>query len=102
MLATDWCFDCCCSSRRRQTRCALVTGVQTCALPICFAQIEGIINALLPNAAAEPEWWFAEESADRRAPHRRVWIEAGFDAVAEPRAERVYFRKRRQIGRAHV
>src|SRR3546814_4369060 len=23
------------SSRRRQTRCALVTGVQTCALPIC-------------------------------------------------------------------
>src|SRR3546814_2417523 len=27
----------CVSSRRRQTRCALVTGVQTCALPIfCF------------------------------------------------------------------
>src|SRR3546814_7263244 len=28
------------SSRRRHTRCALVTGVQTCALPICaFATI---------------------------------------------------------------
>src|SRR3546814_5236536 len=26
-----------CSSRRRHTRCALVTGVQTCALPICPA-----------------------------------------------------------------
>src|SRR3546814_12432484 len=26
------------SSRRRHTRCALVTGVQTCALPIWFAQ----------------------------------------------------------------
>src|SRR3546814_4721994 len=26
------------SSRRRQTRCALVTGVQTCALPICTAR----------------------------------------------------------------
>src|SRR3546814_9395559 len=26
------------SSRRRHTRCALVTGVQTCALPICIAQ----------------------------------------------------------------
>src|SRR3546814_19048313 len=26
------------SSRRRHTRCALVTGVQTCALPICMAQ----------------------------------------------------------------
>src|SRR3546814_4075711 len=25
------------SSRRRHTRCALVTGVQTCALPICTA-----------------------------------------------------------------
>src|SRR3546814_4467037 len=27
-------FLVCISSRRRQTRCALVTGVQTCALPI--------------------------------------------------------------------
>src|SRR3546814_15123141 len=26
------------SSRRRHTRCALVTGVLTCALPICYAQ----------------------------------------------------------------
>src|SRR3546814_7462752 len=26
------------SSRRRHTRCALVTGVQTCALPICRKQ----------------------------------------------------------------
>src|SRR3546814_10228356 len=25
----------CFTSRRRHTRCALVTGVQTCALPIC-------------------------------------------------------------------
>src|SRR3546814_13250900 len=25
------------SSRRRHTRCALVTGVQTCALPICWS-----------------------------------------------------------------
>src|SRR3546814_8708586 len=24
------------TGRRRHTRCALVTGVQTCALPICF------------------------------------------------------------------
>src|SRR3546814_10077147 len=26
------------SSRRRHTRCALVTGVQTCALPICVSR----------------------------------------------------------------
>src|SRR3546814_3736844 len=30
-----WCGFCFVSSRRRHTRCALVTGVQTCALPIC-------------------------------------------------------------------
>src|SRR3546814_8961425 len=29
------------SSRRRHTRCALVTGVQTCALPICEEIVEG-------------------------------------------------------------
>src|SRR3546814_5003216 len=32
-----WLFVCCFSSRRRQTVCALVTGVHTCALPISFA-----------------------------------------------------------------
>src|SRR3546814_5429132 len=37
-----WCFDLCIfffSSRRRHTRCALVTGVQTCALPILVLRI---------------------------------------------------------------
>src|SRR3546814_3331398 len=29
-----------CSSRRRHTSCALVTGVQTCALPICNLMTE--------------------------------------------------------------
>src|SRR3546814_10168508 len=35
----------CFSSRRRQTRCALVTGVQTCALPIWFieAKLMGVL-----------------------------------------------------------
>src|SRR3546814_3442455 len=32
MFSEYWCFFV--SSRRRHTRCALVTGVQTCALPI--------------------------------------------------------------------
>src|SRR3546814_8890817 len=36
----------CCSSRRRHTRCALVTGVQTCALPICgdATQAQGVLG----------------------------------------------------------
>src|SRR3546814_11495150 len=38
------CFFCLCvffSSRRRHTRCALVTGVQTCALPIYSRRVTG-------------------------------------------------------------
>src|SRR3546814_16636132 len=30
------------SSRRRHTRCALVTGVQTCALPICLSRRQNV------------------------------------------------------------
>src|SRR3546814_11953575 len=55
------------SSRRRHTRCALVTGVQTCALPICIqhsaepirrqlvAQLTNPLRALqqAPNAQVE-------------------------------------------------
>src|SRR3546814_7891808 len=35
LLRECWCGIFFFSSRRRHTRCALVTGVQTCALPIC-------------------------------------------------------------------
>src|SRR3546814_6704610 len=43
------------SSRRRHTRCALVTGVQTCALPICFGFeifVERDLTAFTPDAAS--------------------------------------------------
>src|SRR3546814_10889216 len=40
------------SSRRRHTRCALVTGVQTCALPICQAHI--MKAAMLVIATPDP------------------------------------------------
>lgn len=59
-----------------------------------FAQIEGIIGGLLPRGATDPGWWGINNHADCGAPHRRAWLEAGFDAIAEPKAERVYFRKR--------
>src|SRR3546814_2456852 len=38
------------SSRRRHTSCALVTGVQTCALPICWVWLDpvmGIVGAFV-------------------------------------------------------
>src|SRR3546814_8580621 len=38
------------SSRRRHTRCALVTGVQTCALPICNArESSGVTSMIIPT-----------------------------------------------------
>src|SRR3546814_7457347 len=42
------------SSRRRHTRCALVTGVQTCALPIFrtnIREMEGAFNKLVAYAS---------------------------------------------------
>src|SRR3546814_6584728 len=36
MCLVCYCF---CSCRRRHTRCALVSGVQTCALPICVSRV---------------------------------------------------------------
>src|SRR3546814_3985902 len=66
------------SSRRRHTRCALVTGVQTCALPICgqaaFAERLSVVW-LTP----EMDRLFLEGgSARRRFLDRMVF---GFDPV---------------------
>src|SRR3546814_7724632 len=41
------CF--CLSSRRRHTSCALVTGVQTCALPISGSIAGGVVAAAAPG-----------------------------------------------------
>src|SRR3546814_18424101 len=52
------------SSRRRHTRCALVTGVQTCALPICQCRPllhayrgdrRGVGHALPPHHPSPPD-----------------------------------------------
>src|SRR3546814_4584903 len=51
------------SSRRRHTSCALVTGVQTCALPICiYAEPETTLADLDRDAA--PIWLVAERLRD--------------------------------------
>src|SRR3546814_2202511 len=53
------------SSRRRHTRCALVTGVQTCALPI-WVHVEEFVAALPRRFAHEfvPHALFAEQEPD--------------------------------------
>src|SRR3546814_3481931 len=45
------------SSRRRHTRCALVTGVQTCALPICTTHLLGLLSA--DKRLRSLPWWEA-------------------------------------------
>src|SRR3546814_6470408 len=42
------------SSRRRHTRCALVTGVQTCALPICARFQPRLFTKLLGTNEHQP------------------------------------------------
>src|SRR3546814_14605819 len=50
------------SSRRRHTRCALVTGVQTCALPICLLIADELydLRAEVDELRAEAERHIAE------------------------------------------
>src|SRR3546814_5010367 len=52
------------SSRRRHTRCALVTGVQTCALPICEVGLSGAERRLAGGIGAKKVdvTWATEES----------------------------------------
>src|SRR3546814_13065430 len=47
------CF-CFFSSRRRHTRCALVTGVQTCALPIFKGLMAGVIGLMIATVGTDP------------------------------------------------
>src|SRR3546814_1478475 len=49
------------SSRRRHTRCALVTGVQTCALPIC---LESIVVAGAPSTPETFAWFYRSVKQD--------------------------------------
>src|SRR3546814_19943384 len=57
LLQFNNCFICCFvffSSRRRHTRCALVTGVQTCALPIYGSGLRATELVSLPRHAVRP------------------------------------------------
>src|SRR3546814_17500247 len=55
------------SSRRRHTRCALVTGVQTCALPISEENFFGVAGILLSSASSKTAFALAWCLHRRRA-----------------------------------
>src|SRR3546814_2464935 len=49
------------SSRRRHTRCALVTGVQTCALPISRRTGYRVPSSISPSSS----WWVPRDMVAR-------------------------------------
>src|SRR3546814_5877734 len=64
------------SSRRRHTRCALVTGVQTCALPICYIAFLKQPAGTTIEAVIPPHALAAMTDAARRGRKRRRLLNA--------------------------
>src|SRR3546814_9759285 len=62
------------SSRRRHTRCALVTGVQTCALPICSSTLNSIAFTWRSKSASTSAGmiWAASGCAAETAARQRA------------------------------
>src|SRR3546814_6135495 len=75
------------SCRRRHTRCALVTGVQTCALPIYAGQLDvyDAIDPELREACEDVIWDRREDATERMITLAEKY--RGTDAVAEKAAE---------------
>lgn len=62
---------------------------------LSFAEIERIIGAILPKAAADLEWWSNTPATGRRAVQRLAWLDVGYLAAPEP-GESVVFRRARR------
>src|SRR3546814_5194162 len=97
------------SSRRRHTRCALVTGVQTCALPILIVlavketrNIERVLvvgRVLVTRPAADARHALEQCAAELYLGGRRCRRLALFDDRAAALARRGYAFARRRAGR---
>src|SRR3546814_16122211 len=67
------------SSRRRHTRCALVTGVQTCALPICVLKDRAFVGLgaiVMSGCTVESDAMLAAGallSPGKTVLHRQLW-----------------------------
>src|SRR3546814_15762305 len=79
------------SSRRRHTRCALVTGVQTCALPIYRCEtldpipdVVDVAARLAPARAPIGQW-----ECDLTDNNRLSWSDAVYDIFGIPRGPAV-------------
>src|SRR3546814_10025508 len=68
------------SSRRRHTRCALVTGVQTCALPISTCQSWLLTTAIDCDEQlfAQPLWMALDRTRYMQSPKTFVMVDRPF------------------------
>src|SRR3546814_10939060 len=80
------------SSRRRHTRCALVTGVQTCALPIYRPPLRDPCRFRISAAPSDTAWYAAQLPPPWRGPE---WS-AGTDAPGDRKS--VVYGKRVSVG----
>src|SRR3546814_6397990 len=76
------------SSRRRHTRCALVTGVQTCALPI-YDIGPGVYDIHSPRVPDTVEMVALMSKAVKRIAADRLWVnpDCGLKTRAWPETE---------------
>src|SRR3546814_15230526 len=84
------------SSRRRHTRCALVTGVQTCALPISTKLSCSRPKRERPTIRRRASHGRRPGSSSPKPPSRRSPIRRMFSAPSRqtsPRSEQRFFRK---------
>src|SRR3546814_15287574 len=87
------------SSRRRHTRCALVTGVQTCALPICRAPFA--IRPVARRSRPGPPDNAPEPARQRGAGVASVPADAGQRTQASP-ADAANRSEERRVGKECV
>src|SRR3546814_10310056 len=101
------------SSRRRHTRCALVTGVQTCALPICASVTERSGKAPISDAVvastivSELRLISCALARLSRMPVTTIWLSPDEAAGIGPDlacaiAQQAWPAELVEIGRAHV
>src|SRR3546814_3358329 len=102
------------ASRGRHTRCALVTGVQTCALPICRSRLQTLLKILEVDGAiravkggyvlADEAWTYDRDKAERLRRLRREESDQMLAFADRPGCRLRFLRDALddEIGRAHV
>jgi hypothetical protein len=65
---------------------------------LTYADIERIIGAILPHAAANASWWSNEAGPGRGLVQSRAWLDAGFRVAQLEPGKAVAFERPRRDG----